>query len=155
MQTDPAATSRRVLEAAKRQRAELQESMAALEQALAAPATGRAAQWTERVHVALVELESDLREHMQSTEEPGGLHAGLLAAAPRLAGPVARLARDHVRLRDAVHDLCNLTGEPGTADSVPEVRTHGTALLSELARHRQRGSDLVWEAYEVDIGGEM
>jgi hypothetical protein len=28
------------------------------------------------------------------------------------------------------------------------------ALLGLLVRHRQRGSDLVYEAYELDIGGE-
>jgi hypothetical protein len=27
-------------------------------------------------------------------------------------------------------------------------------LLHELSRHRQRGADLVYEAYETDIGGE-
>jgi hypothetical protein len=28
-----------------------------------------------------------------------------------------------------------------------------TDLLAELVRHRQRGADLVYEAYSVDIGG--
>jgi hypothetical protein len=37
---------------------------------------------------------------------------------------------------------------------VDSVRDLGTALLGRLVRHRQRGSDLVFEAYEVDIGGE-
>jgi hypothetical protein len=154
METDRA-TSSDLLQEIIRRRAELRESMAALEQALAAPATGRAARWAERVHVALVELDGDLRAHVALTEAPGGLHAGLLSAAPRLAGPVARLARDHVRLRSAVQDLCDLAVAPGAEESVTEVRALGTALLSELARHRQRGSDLVWEAYQVDIGGEM
>jgi hypothetical protein len=37
---------------------------------------------------------------------------------------------------------------------VDRVRGLGTALLGRLLRHRQRGSDLVYEAYQIDIGGE-
>jgi hypothetical protein len=37
---------------------------------------------------------------------------------------------------------------------VDAVRDLGMALLASLVRHRQRGSDLVYEAYAVDIGGE-
>jgi hypothetical protein len=37
---------------------------------------------------------------------------------------------------------------------VDDVREAATALLGRLVRHRQRGSDLVFEAYEFDIGGE-
>ena len=33
------------------------------------------------------------------------------------------------------------------------MRAELTALLVALARHRQRGADLVYEAYAVDIGG--
>ena len=35
-----------------------------------------------------------------------------------------------------------------------QVRALGTSLLGLLAGHRQRGSDLVYEAYEFDVGGE-
>ena len=41
-----------VIEAWRLRRAEMRESMSALEQALAAPAVGRRAAWGERVHVA-------------------------------------------------------------------------------------------------------
>jgi len=43
---------------------------------------------------------------------------------------------------------------PDVVQDVDSVRDLGTALLGRLVRHRQRGSDLVFEAYEVDIGGE-
>jgi hypothetical protein len=35
--------------------------------------------------------------------------------------------------------------------SVTQVRRRVIALLGRLAIHRQRGSDLVYEAYNVDI----
>ena len=43
---------------------------------------------------------------------------------------------------------------PDVIEEVDRVRGLGTALLGRLVRHRQRGSDLVFEAYEFDIGGE-
>jgi hypothetical protein len=43
---------------------------------------------------------------------------------------------------------------PDVVGDVDRVRDLGTALLGRLVRHRQRGADLVFEAYEFDIGGE-
>ncbi|MFP5336305.1 MAG: hypothetical protein ACLGIV_13435 [Actinomycetes bacterium] len=138
----------------RRRRSELREAMDALEQALAAPASGREQQWVQRLNVALVELSNDLRDHVVLTESPDGLHASLVASAPRLAGPVSRLARDHSRLQRDVQDLLDLSGREDAENVVVELRSLGTSVLAELARHRQRGSDLVWEAYAVDIGGQ-
>jgi hypothetical protein len=44
--------------------------------------------------------------------------------------------------------------EPDINMDVDTVRDRGTALLGRLVRHRQRGSELVYEAYTVDIEGE-
>ena len=87
------------LEELRRRRADLLESISAVEQALAAPAPGREARWAERVHVALVELSADFGEHIRSTEKPDGLYQEILRTAPRLSGSVARLTRDHALIR--------------------------------------------------------
>jgi hypothetical protein len=142
------------LAAVRRHRAELRDSMHALEQALAAPAPGRADAWAERVHVALVELSADLRAHVEITEGTDGLYRGVLATAPRLSNTVARLTREHTEIQDLLHVLLARAGTPQTGESVDRVRDLGTALLGRLVRHRQRGADLLYEAYESDIGGE-
>ena len=36
---------------------------------------------------------------------------------------------------------------------VDALRADLTEMLCALAHHRQRGSDLIWAAYDVDIGG--
>src|SRR5579859_3936311 len=92
-----ATTGRRTaeLDALRRRRAELRESMGVLERALAAAATGRAVVWGERVHDALQALADDWREHVVVTEGPGGLHESILAGALRLANPVSMLADEH------------------------------------------------------------
>jgi len=141
------------LESLRQHRAELRESMNALEQALAAPAPGRLGAWTERVHVALVELVADFREHIDVTEGPDGLYRGLLTTAPRLSNAVARLTLQHTEIRDIADDLLACVSGPKVIDA-DRVRDLGTVLLGRLVRHRQRGSDLVYEAYQADIGGE-
>jgi hypothetical protein len=141
------------LESLRRHRAELRESASALEQALAAPAPGRLGAWTERVHVALVELSADFREHVDITEGPDGLYRELRMTAPRLSNAVTRLTHEHGQIGDLVEDLLARVSEP-EVDELDRVRDLGTALLGRLVRHRQHGSDLVYEAYAVDIGGE-
>jgi hypothetical protein len=142
------------LEPLRRRRAELRESMNALEQALAAPAMGRTSVWAERAHVALVELSADFREHIDVTEGPDGLYPGVLTTAPRLSSAVSRLTREHVQIKGMIDHLLAYLTEPTIKDDVDGARELGTVLLARLSRHRQRGADLVYEAYQTDIGGE-
>lgn len=143
-----------LLEELRGRRAELRESMSALEHALALAAPGGQARWAERVHVALVELSADFREHVAITEGPNGLHGEVLGAAPRLSNAIARLTREHALIRHLVDDLLACAAEPEVSEDADRVRELGTALLGTLVRHRQHGSDLVYEAYELDIGGD-
>ena len=153
MATNSSASDQAFLEALRRHRAELRESMSTLEDALAAPATADQARWAQRVHVSLVELSGDFREHIDITEGPNGLYRDLLETSPRLSDAVAGLTREHVLIRGQVDGLLARV-TPDAIEDVDRVRDLGTALLGRLVRHRQRGSDLVFEAYEFDIGGE-
>jgi hypothetical protein len=138
----------------RRRRAELRESMSALEDALAAPATAHHERWVQRTHVALVELSGDFREHIDITEGPNGLYRDLVKTSPRLSGAVASLTREHVLICGQVDSLLARVTAPDVVEDVDRVRGLCTALLGRLVRHRQRGSDLVFEAYQFDIGGE-
>ena len=142
------------LDALRRLRAELRESTAALEQALAAPTPGRHTAWAERVEVALVELSADFDEHVAVTEGPTGTHDAVVAASPRLSNSVRRLVSEHAVIRDLVADLLVRVRPPVAAGEADAIRDLGIALLGRLARHRQRGADLIYEAYQVDLGGE-
>ncbi len=141
-------------EALRQHRAELRESMSALEYALASPAIAGQARWVQRVHAALVELSGDFSAHVDITEGPDGLYRDLLKTSPRLSDAVASLTREHAQIQGQVDDLLSRVATPDVIEDLGRVRDLGTALLGTLVRHRQRGSDLVFEAYEVDIGGE-
>ena len=154
MEPTSSSSDQTFLEEMRRHRAELRESLGALEDALAAPATADRARWAQRVHVALVELSGDFREHIDITEGPDGLYRDLLKTSPRLSDAVAGLTREHALMCGQVDNLVARVTAPDVIEDVDGVRDLGTALLGRLVRHRQRGSDLVFEAYEFDIGGE-
>ncbi len=140
------------LQSVRARRAELRESMVALEAALAAPAPGRSEQWAQRVHVALVELDGDLRLHVALMEGPDGLHAQIVAEQPRLAIYSRRLADDHAGIDAMVAALLTMVESPQV--DIDAVRHDGVELLGRLVRHRQAGADLVYQGYESDIGGQ-
>ncbi|EAQ00338.1 hypothetical protein JNB_09204 [Janibacter sp. HTCC2649] len=141
------------LERVRAHRAELGESLAALDAALALP-LGLGVLWRRRVRAALTELAHDLRDHRAITEEPGGLYADAVARAPRLASVSKVQMDEHL---DFVEIVQRLLGERDegleSAEAVAAHRETATELVGRIIRHRQRGADLIYEAYEVDIGG--
>lgn len=155
MGQDDTAEDHALLKEIRRRRSELRESMSALELAMSGPApAGRTAPWVERVHAALLELSGDLRQHVAVTEGSDGLYQDLLRTAPRLTGPVGSLTEDHAVINDRLEEVLALVDTPSDTADVEQVRALGTALLGRIVRHRQRGADLVYEAYEVDVGGD-
>ena len=144
----------RLLAELRRRRAELRESMSAVEHALASPSGAGGVHWTERVRAALAELSGDFREHIAVTEGTDGLYGDLQRRAPRLAAPVDRLTQEHDDISRRLEDLLAVLEAAAEMPDVDRVRRTGTELLVAFMRHRQRGADLVFEAYEYDIGGE-
>jgi hypothetical protein len=146
------------LDRLRHRRAKLRESMSDLEKALAAPATGRVHAWNQHVDAAVAALAGNVREHIATTEGPHGFHQVIVAAAPRLANAVQRLVADHHRISETLAVLTDRTRDlrdgSAHAEHADEVRDVGTSLLAQLVRHRQRGADLIFEAYEADIGGD-
>jgi hypothetical protein len=138
------------LDELRTRRAELLDSMAALREALAAPASGGVAVWQGRASIALADLAADVQAHLAITEGPDGLHHDVVEVAPRLSHAVGRLTAEHAVLVDLL-DGMRAWVSAGPPDA---VRALGTDLLERLARHRRREGDLVFEAYETDIGGE-
>lgn len=135
-------------------RAELRQAISGLEQALAGPARDGSGHWADHVRSATRRLSADFAQHVEITEGPEGLYQELRLAAPRLSGPVEDLTRDHARIRAHVDGLLVLLARAGADGDAQRVRELGTALIGALLRHRQRGADLVYEAYDVDLGGE-
>ncbi len=95
--------------------------------------------------------------HILGTEAPGAFLDELVADSPRLSMPASRLRQEHSDVLAAiVLSEQRLAAPPDNDEYSPwaeEMRVDLTALLAALARHRQRGADLIYGAYAVDIGG--
>ena len=140
------------LDALRRRRAELRESMGELESALSAAAAGRAVVWGERVHAALQDLADDWGEHVAVTEGPAGLHESILSASLRLVNAVTALAAEHAVIAGDIAAAVAATEPPVAEPDVEPIREQSTLLLARLARHRQRGADLIYDAFALDLG---
>lgn len=139
----------------RRRRAELRVAMGELERALAAPAgPGAVSAWVAGLHAALAGLYEDFTHHVEVTEGPDGLYAELARHSPRLAHAVLRLTEEHADVRRRLEELLTWADVGNEDASVPQARAAATDLLVVLMRHRQRGADLMFEAFHVDIGGE-
>src|SRR5262245_13183910 len=144
------------LDAARLRRKTLHDTLVHLEEALSSPAAGRIPDWTATVLKELHEVRDAFEQHIVVTEQEDGLYDEILERAPRLAGNVRRLRDEHPEIREGI--AANLEPlehtEIGSDDwPLDQARDDLQRFIGSVIRHRQRGADLVWEAYNVDIGG--
>ena len=152
MPEDAAATPAE-LATVRAHRSRLREASQELEAALAAPLTGRLDGWVKQVMPAVQRIREAFAAHVSVTEGRGGLFDQIRTDAPRLVTALARLHREHGEITAglaAAEEQLEARGEAGIA----RVRQQLTAALTALSLHRQRGADLLYEAYQVDLGGE-
>jgi hypothetical protein len=138
----------------RQRRHRLAAQMREVEAVLASPLTGRPDAWTSAVGSALGTLDDVLSAHIAATEAPDGLLATVRAESPALDPQIRRLEADHERLRAALADVRrDLASSGADVDRCGAVRDAATELVAAIARHRQRGADLLYQAYDVDLGG--
>ncbi len=142
---------------ARARRAQLLAAINSLERALAVPA--RDPTWATRVEAGIDRLAEAFDAHVVATEGADGMYAEILRHAPRLSFAVNRLIVEHADAHASIAALGKLAADlsgsvpEASAELIERIREDGTHLLASLVRHRQRGADLVFEAYEHDIGG--
>ena len=102
--------------------------------------------WTTSFTEQLATLREQMRAHVRDTEGPGGTYAKLLRDAPRLAPGVQALVEDHRAILRA------LDQPPVPLVDVERVRAWALSIVQDVSMHRQRGANLVYEAYLTDLG---
>ena len=144
------------LQEAARRRKTLHEALVALEFATSSPAAGRIPDWTRSVVKEVTAIRDAWDQHVEHTEKPGGLYEEIVGISPRLSGTVDRLRAEHPDITDAVGEMLarleqvEIGGLPWPLD---DARDDLQRFIGRVIRHRQKGADLVWEAYNLDIGG--
>jgi len=152
--SDPQPEITPTLETAAEVRADIRQALVEVEDAIAAAAPGRFAEWTEAVQKALTHLHYAFHEHIE-VAEGGGLYEEVLEREPRLLPAVTKLKDEHPVILKAIHAPYRRLRERASDDFVPaeEIRDDVLKALARITRHRQKGADLVYEAYFVDLGG--
>jgi hypothetical protein len=143
------------LQKAGQRRKTLHDSLVHLEEALSSPAAGRIADWTGVVVKEMHEVSAAFEQHIVVTEQPDGLYDEILERAPRLAGNVRRLREEHPEITQGITHMISQLEHVEIGESWPleQARDDLQRFIGSVIKHRQRGADLVWEAYNVDIGG--
>lgn len=139
------------LEPIRAQRERLSNANDDLEEAITGPA-GDADLWKTRVTEALVEMSAAVDNHVEMTEGDDGLYADIIERSPRLIHQIDRLKLEHDELKARVDNLESLlVGELGETQ-IDWIRDQAFELFDLVSRHRGRGSDLIYESYDFDIG---
>jgi hypothetical protein len=132
----------------------LQVAMGRVERALRSPSPGRERDWAQAVADALRTLVAALTEHKQSTEATDGLLAELLHAMPQAQYQIGRIRADHalqlqqaVGLREEVERMSSVG-----VIAVDAIRYRAGLLLGAIRIHIARQVDLIYEAFNSDIG---
>ena len=145
---------RKTLDEVRARRASLRKAMSAVGTAVEAPLAERPNEWAAQLVGDLTRLSAAWERHITITEADGGLFGQIRSDAPELDPQLQQLHREHDKLRDAISIASSvITGAAGDETMLHQLREQVTILISDLIRHRQRGADLVYRAYEVDLGG--
>jgi hypothetical protein len=123
----------------------------ALARAVAAPVHDDPA-WREQIAAHLRGLRAAFDAHMRDTEGPSGHYAALVDSAPRLAYNVDGLVREHAAMLDGMRALQERVDD-GSGPTAAQIQAWAHLLVHQLFAHRQRGADLLLEAYQTDLGG--
>jgi hypothetical protein len=103
--------------------------------------------WTSKIVAGVAALREEMRAHVRDTEGPGGAYAKVLRDAPRLAPGIQALVDDHRAI------LAELESTPPAAlVDVDRLRAWVEDIVNDVSSHRQRGANLLYEAYLTDLG---
>ena len=96
-----------------------------------------------------------VEDHINDVEAPDGFLHQVVKEVPRLSRRATKLREDHESLEKDIHSLGVALSELSDDDVTERgvvIRNQALEFLGCLATHRQRGADLIYEAYQVDIG---
>lgn len=141
--------------ASRGDRARMLRAMHALESALTDGAPTREMLWRKKVIAAGKELIAAMQHQNKEFDAEAGLLQQVVQDAPRLGNRVDELRKIHQKALQKLTNLLTrveLTELPALLD-VAEVRTQLGEVLATIRSLQAMESDLIYEAYQVDLGG--
>lgn len=133
-----------------RQRSRLAHAMGVIEDAAASPAGKKS--WLPDLGDAARSLSAAFTHHIDEVQSPHGLLDRIVEQAPRLQRAVQATRDEHDTIIQSINALLEMTDAESPSDP-EDIREAVVATLTALTKHRQRGADLLYDAYDIDIGG--
>ena len=130
------------------------DALHALELHAGSAAPGREHDWLGDVHRAITALERALTIQEGNAAPDAGLLSAIEHDEPRLRHRVTELRKRYRAVRDDVTALSRQldTIKRGDMIDVTDIRQKLERIASELRYQRARETDIVYEAYTVDLG---
>ena len=117
-------------------------------------APGREHEWLAGVRTAISTLEHALGQQQGNAAPDESVLSNIERDEPRLQRRVRELRQRYQTIHDeviALREQLDRTDKADTID-VTDIRQKLERLASELRYHRARETDIVYEAYAVDLG---
>ena len=144
------------VKASRDDRARMLKAMSALEASLAAGAVTRQQDWKARVMTTLGVLEEAMKAQTRELDSGTGVLAEILDTAPRFERQVRQLRDHYSDLVRQIHSLREQFTNAGNGGSetpdVAEIRQRLAWLITAIRHFQGRESDLLQDAFSVDIG---
>lgn len=140
------------LEASQNDRAKSLDALHNVEWATAAPAPVRPDEWRDDLLPRLDELAARLHEQFDASEGEHGLLHNVAEDAPRLSNSVNEILRRQQKLVEKIDDLRLELSDLSRYFDAKTVRRDIARLTAEVRELRAWETDLVYEAYTVDLG---
>ena len=138
-------------ERSRQKRRGVRQASGELEEALARPAGHDPQAWSKDAADCLLRLLDAFESHVEQSEGADGLLAEIVTAAPRLANSVQQIKEEHRAIVASIGRLESAARVDEDVTNIQKIREDALNVLRTVAGHRQRGADLIYEAYSVDI----
>lgn len=140
------------VQGSRHDRAQSLDAMHEVERLASSPAPGRPDAWRDDLLVALEELGASIHEQRATSGSEGSLLSELMAEAPRLASSVEEVLQREQAVAERIDSLSRLLADFTRPIEVDEIREELAHITREIRDIRAWETDLVYEAYSVDLG---
>lgn len=153
--SDPTGFLRETSERVTRGHSDLLNGIHSLESALLSPAPRRERDWAVGVSGRLREVCALLVRHRSTVEAEDGLYDQLETAMPRTALRIQYLRDTNQSLIDRAELLLREVERVASTGvgAFMAVRSNAALLLGEMRHQQAREVDLIFEAFDRDMGG--
>lgn len=142
------------MKAARDERVRMIVAARELENALSAASWHRERDWHRRVQDSLLVLQTALKDTRNSADEEGSLLSDVVSEAPRLDTRVRRIRDEYEELERHVESLRFQLAELENDEeqNVDDIRQRLNWLITALQHVQSKETELLYEAFQVDIG---